>query len=78
MSYVKSVWRVRWVPEKTALIECLTRKMASEYSIGVITNDIYTKEDANFYAKIRFFPERGSSAWKQGDALIPQSERMLP
>ena len=28
---------------KTALIEILTRKMASDYSIGVITNDIYTK-----------------------------------
>lgn len=30
---------------KTALIEALTRRMAEEYSIGVITNDIYTKED---------------------------------
>ncbi|MBS4900021.1 MAG: urease accessory protein UreG [Clostridiales bacterium] len=36
---------------KTALIEILTRKMASEYSIGVITNDIYTKEDAQFLSK---------------------------
>ena len=36
---------------KTALIEILTRKMASDYSIGVITNDIYTKEDAQFLAK---------------------------
>ena len=31
---------------KTALIEALTRKMAGEYSMGVVTNDIYTKEDA--------------------------------
>ena len=36
---------------KTALIEALTRIMASEYSIGVITNDIYTKEDAQFLTK---------------------------
>ena len=36
---------------KTALIEILTRKMASDFSIGVITNDIYTKEDAQFLAK---------------------------
>ena len=36
---------------KTALIEKLTRKMASEYSICVITNDIYTKEDALFLIK---------------------------
>lgn len=33
---------------KTALIEILTRKLADQYSIGVITNDIYTKEDAEF------------------------------
>ena len=36
---------------KTALIESLTRKMAGDYSIGVITNDIYTKEDAEFLIK---------------------------
>lgn len=33
---------------KTALIEALTRKMAGSYSMGVVTNDIYTKEDAEF------------------------------
>jgi urease accessory protein len=33
---------------KTALIERLSRKMMNQYSIGVITNDIYTKEDAEF------------------------------
>jgi urease accessory protein len=33
---------------KTALIERLTRRMANEYSICVVTNDIYTKEDAEF------------------------------
>jgi len=36
---------------KTALIERLTRKMSQEYSICVITNDIYTKEDAEFLIK---------------------------
>ncbi|MCR5167793.1 MAG: urease accessory protein UreG [Oscillospiraceae bacterium] len=36
---------------KTALIERLTRKMAEEYSICVVTNDIYTKEDAEFLIK---------------------------
>jgi len=33
---------------KTALIERLSRRMIKDYSIGVITNDIYTKEDAEF------------------------------
>lgn len=36
---------------KTALIERLSRKMSDGYSIGVITNDIYTKEDAEFLTK---------------------------
>ena len=31
---------------KTALIERLSRKMNDHYTIAVITNDIYTKEDA--------------------------------
>lgn len=36
---------------KTALIERLTRALCSSYSIAVITNDIYTKEDAEFLTK---------------------------
>lgn len=36
---------------KTALIEALTRKMSNDYSICVVTNDIYTKEDAQFMIK---------------------------
>lgn len=41
---------------KTALIEVLTRELASSYSIGVITNDIYTKEDAEFLSKNSVMP----------------------
>src|SRR3954470_8555278 len=41
---------------KTALIERLTRKMGHHYSIGVITNDIYTKEDAEFLTKNSLLP----------------------
>lgn len=41
---------------KTALIEALTREMAASYSIGVITNDIYTKEDAEFLSKNSVMP----------------------
>ncbi|MBZ7987267.1 urease accessory protein UreG [Campylobacter canadensis] len=36
---------------KTLLIERLVRAMSSKYEIGVVTNDIYTKEDALFLAK---------------------------
>ena len=41
---------------KTALIEKLTRKMASKYSVAVITNDIYTQEDAEFLTKNSLLP----------------------
>ena len=41
---------------KTALIEKLIRTMSNEYSIGVITNDIYTKEDAQFLHKNSILP----------------------
>lgn len=36
---------------KTLLIERLTRAMSKEYECAVITNDIYTKEDAKFMVK---------------------------
>lgn len=36
---------------KTLLIERVTRMMANDYKIAVITNDIYTKEDAMFMVK---------------------------
>jgi urease accessory protein len=41
---------------KTALIERLTRKLYPAYSIGVITNDIYTKEDAEFLTQNSLLP----------------------
>lgn len=41
---------------KTALIEALVREMADEYSIGVVTNDIYTHEDAQFLTKNSVLP----------------------
>jgi urease accessory protein len=41
---------------KTALIERLTRAMSQQYSIGVVTNDIYTKEDAEFLTKNSALP----------------------
>lgn len=36
---------------KTLLIERLTRKINNDYKCAVITNDIYTKEDAKFMVK---------------------------
>ena len=41
---------------KTALIERLSRNIAHQYDLGVITNDIYTKEDAEFLTKNSLLP----------------------
>lgn len=41
---------------KTALIERLSRAMYNDYSIAIITNDIYTKEDAEFLTKNSLLP----------------------
>jgi urease accessory protein len=41
---------------KTAIIERLTRTMMKDYSLGVITNDIYTREDAEFLTKNSLLP----------------------
>lgn len=41
---------------KTALIERLTRQMAQDYHVAVITNDIYTKEDAEFLTQNSLLP----------------------
>ncbi|GEM62272.1 urease accessory protein UreG [Sphingobacterium faecium NBRC 15299] len=41
---------------KTALIERLVRSMTADYSICVVTNDIYTREDAQFLQKNSALP----------------------
>lgn len=42
---------------KTMLVEKLTRMMFKDYSMAVVTNDIYTKEDALFLIKNGVLPE---------------------
>lgn len=41
---------------KTALVERLARRLNGRYSIAVITNDIYTKEDANILIRSEALP----------------------
>ncbi|BAK72927.1 urease accessory protein UreG [Arcobacter sp. L] len=36
---------------KTSLIETLTNLLKDKYSLGIVTNDIYTTEDANYLKK---------------------------
>src|SRR3989442_12362760 len=33
---------------KTALVDCLSRRLWPTYKLAVVTNDIYTREDAEF------------------------------
>ncbi|MGI6766309.1 MAG: urease accessory protein UreG [Lentihominibacter sp.] len=42
---------------KTALIEKLCKEMRDDYSIGVVTNDIFTKEDALILMRTEALPE---------------------
>lgn len=56
MSYVKIGVGGPVGSGKTALIERLTRIMSQEYSICVVTNDIYTKEDAEFLTQNSCLP----------------------
>ncbi|HEY7532790.1 MAG TPA: urease accessory protein UreG [Nitrospiraceae bacterium] len=42
---------------KTALVEALCRKMRDRYSLAVVTNDIFTKEDAEFLTRCGALPQ---------------------
>jgi len=42
---------------KTALVEVIARELSGKYSLGVITNDIYTKEDARILLGTGVLPE---------------------
>ncbi len=41
---------------KTALTEALCKSMSDRYSIAVVTNDIYTQEDAQFLTRAEALP----------------------
>lgn len=42
---------------KTALLDALCKNLRKNYSIAAITNDIYTKEDAQFLIRSKALPE---------------------
>jgi urease accessory protein len=42
---------------KTALLEILCKQLRDRFNIAVVTNDIYTKEDANFLCRSNALPE---------------------
>ena len=42
---------------KTALVDALCKAMRDDYQIAVVTNDIYTQEDAQFLMRSQALPE---------------------
>lgn len=42
---------------KTALVDALCKAMREEFEIGVVTNDIYTREDQQFLIRSQALPE---------------------
>ncbi len=43
---------------KTTLIKMLVEQLKKEFHVGVITNDIYTQEDANYLIGEKIFEQR--------------------
>lgn len=42
---------------KTALLDCLCKSMRDNYQIGVVTNDIFTREDMEFLVRSQALPK---------------------
>ena len=61
---------------KTTLTEMLCKAMRDTYSVAVITNDIYTKEDALSSHGFRPYPKTGSWALKLAAVRTRRSARM--
>src|SRR5215469_5471985 len=51
---------------KTALVDRLCRALRSELEIGVVTNDIYTREDAEFLIRAGSLPAERIRAVETG------------
>ena len=62
---------------KTALVETLCIGLKKRYKIAVVTNDIYTKEDANFLIKKKILEEGRIVGVETVVVLILQSEKIV-
>lgn len=61
---------------KTQLIEKVVKRLSKEMSIGVITNDIYTKEDEKILVNSGVLPESRIIVLKLVDVLILRFVKM--
>jgi len=46
---------------KTSFTAAIVKDLKQRYSVGVITNDIYTKEDAEALMRMQILPRRASN-----------------
>lgn len=58
---------------KSSLIATICRTLASELQLGVITNDIYTDEDARFLRSAGVLDPSASARWRPVRARTPRS-----
>ena len=61
---------------KTTLTEHLCRALAHRCSMAVITNDIYTREDADYLTRAQVLPADRIRGVETGGCPIPRSARM--
>jgi urease accessory protein len=60
---------------KTALVRQLCLALRDRYSLAVITNDIYTREDAEFLLRHEALSAERISAWRPAAARTRRSAR---
>ena len=63
---------------KTALVDALCKALRDHYDIAVVTNDIYTKEDAQFLIRSGALPEERISVALQRLHVPTTSRLTLP
>lgn len=61
---------------KTALLEALSKALRDTYSIALVTNDIYTQEDAKILTRAGALPEDRIIGVETGAALTRRFVRM--
>lgn len=63
---------------KTATVAALCRALRTELSMAVVTNDIYTREDAEFLLREAVLPPERITAVETGPARTPPSATTSP
>ena len=63
---------------KSSLIALLCRELAGKLSLAVVTNDIYTDEDARFLRASGVLTPSGSVRWRRARARTQPSATTSP